>query len=179
MRVHRLDWGSGKHPVKPVLMAIGNTVPSDCQISIGQISSRIWRSRTPFVPPRYFYRGNLHGAKLKAKDAPEQQLALCLRQAGIDTTGEIRRLTPNEQTQQSIPPVSNWDIVRAPQGEEEFSTEGVVTAVHVPSASAKTEKTRRIGLFFELTFDAPVAFPMPALGHSCHYGLGLFVPWNT
>ncbi len=176
MHVHRLDWGSGKHPVKPVLMAIGNTVPHDCQISIGQISSRIWRSRTPFVPPRYFYRGNLHGAKLKAKDAPEQQLALCLRQAGIDATGEIRRLIPNGQAQRSIPPASAWDIVRAPEGEEEFSTEGVVTAVHVPSASAKTEKTRRIGLFFELTFDAPVAFPMPALGHSCHFGLGLFAP---
>lgn len=179
MCVHRLDWGSGKYPVKPVLMAIGNTVPHDCQISIGQISSRIWRSRTPFVPPRYFYRGNLHGAKLKAKDAPEQQLALCLRQVGIDTTGEIRRLTPNGQAQESISPVSDWDVVRAPEGEEEFSTEGVVTAVHVPLASAKTEKTRRIGLFFELTFDAPVAFPMPALGHSCHYGLGLFVPGNT
>ena len=176
MRVHRLDWGSGKHPVKPVLIAIGNTVPHDCQISIGQISSRIWRSRTPFVPPRYFYRGNLHGAKLKAKDAPEQQLALCLQQAGIDTTGEIRRLTPNGQGQRSILPASAWDIVRVPEGEEEFPTEGLVTAVHVPSASAKTEKTRRIGLFFELTFDAPVAFPMPALGHSCHFGLGLFVP---
>jgi len=179
MRVHRLDWGRGKHPVKPVLMAIGNTVPHDCQISIGQISSRIWRSRTPFVPPRYFYRGNLHGAKLKAKDAPEQQLALCLRQAGIDTTGEIRRLTPNGQAQRSIPPASAWDIVRAPEGEEGSPTEGVVTAVHIPSASAKTGKTRRIGLFFELRFDAAVAFPMPALGHSCHYGLGLFVPWNT
>lgn len=179
MCVHRLDWGSGKHPVKPVLMAIGNTVPDDCQISIGQISSRIWRSRSPFVPPRYFYRGNLHRAKLKAKDAPEQQLAQCLRQAGIDTTREIRRLTPNGQAQQSIPPASDWDIVRAPEGEEEFSTEGVVTSVHVPSASAKMEKTRRIGLFFELTFDAPVTFPMPALGHSCHYGLGLFVAWNT
>jgi CRISPR-associated protein Csb2 len=176
MRVHRLDWGGGKHSVKPVLMAIGNTVPDDCQISIGQTSSRIWRSRTPFVPPRYFYRGNLHGAKLKAKDAPEQQLALCLRQAGIDTTGEIRRLTPNGQAQRSIPPASAWDIVRAPEGEEKFPSEGVVTAVHVPSSSAKTEKTRRIGLFFELTFDAPVTFPMPALGHSCHFGLGLFTP---
>lgn len=179
MRVHRLDWGSGKYAAKPVLMAIGSTVPHDCLLSVGQMTSRIWRSRTPFVPPRYFYRGNLHGAKLKAKDAPEQQLVQCLRQTGIDATGEIRRLTPNGQAQQSIPPVSDWAIVRAPEGDEEFSTEGVVTAVHVPSASTKTEKARRIGFFFELTFDAPVAFPMPALGHSCHYGLGLFVPWNT
>ncbi|MDB5967573.1 MAG: CRISPR-associated protein Csb2 [Hydrocarboniphaga sp.] len=178
MRVHRLDWGSGKHPLKPVLMAIGNTVAEGCPISIGQNSSRIWRNSTPFVPPRYFYTGNLHGAKLKAKDSPEQQLVLCLRQAGINSTGEIRRLTPSGQAQKSTPPMSDWAIVRAPEGEEEISTGGVLTAVHVPSASAKTEKTRRIGLFFELTFDAPVAFPTPALGHSCHYGLGLFVPWN-
>lgn len=34
---------------------------------------------------------------------------------------------------------------------------------------------RRIGLFFELAFDAPVTFCVPALGHSCHFGLGLFV----
>lgn len=81
-----------------------------------------------------------------------------------------------EQTRERVPPLSDWDIVRAPEGEEDFSTKGVVTAVHVPLASAKTEKIRRIGLFFELTFDAPVAFPMPALGHSCHFGLGLFVP---
>lgn len=174
MGVHRLDWGSGKHPLKPVLMTIGNTVPHDCQISIGQISSRIWRSRTPFVPPRYFYRGNLHGAKLKAKDAPEQQLAQCLRQVGIDTTGEIRRLTPNGQTQQSIPPLSDWDIVRAPASEEEALTSGVITAVHVPANSAGVEKTRRIGLFFELVFDTPVSLRVPALGHSAHFGLGLF-----
>ncbi|HET8759883.1 MAG TPA: type I-U CRISPR-associated protein Csb2, partial [Nitrospiria bacterium] len=175
MRVDRLDWGSGKHPLRPVLMAIGNTVPHECQISIGQISSRIWRSRTPFVPPRYFYRGNLHRAKLKAKDAPEQQLAQCLRQAGIDTTGEIRRLTPNGQTQQSIPPLSEWDIVRAPESEEEALTSGIITAVHVPTNSASVEKTRRIGLFFEIAFDVPVSLRVPALGHSAHFGLGLFI----
>ncbi|MFN0315107.1 MAG: type I-U CRISPR-associated protein Csb2 [Burkholderiales bacterium] len=176
MRVQRMDWGSGKFPVKPVLLSVGNTVPQDSPIAVGQISSRVWRSRSPFVPPRYFYRGNLHGAKLKTKDSPEQQLAQCLRQAGMDTTGEIHRLTPDGKSQRSILPASAWDIVRAPEGEEKFSTDRVVTMVHVPSASGKAEKTRRIGLYFELTFDAPVAFPMPALGHSCHFGLGLFTP---
>ena len=36
------------------------------------------------------------------------------------------------------------------------------------------QRGRRVGLFFELAFDAPVIFCVPALGHSCHFGLGLF-----
>lgn len=176
MRVGRLDWGSGRYPVRPVLTAVSNTVPKECPISTGQISSRIWRSRTPFVPPRYFYRGNLHGAKLKAKDAPEQQLAQCLQRAGIDTPGEVRRLTPSGIAQQSIPSLTDWDIVRAPEGDDTSLTDSVVTEVHVPADAVKTEKTRRIGLFFEITFDAPVAFYIPAFGHSSHFGLGQFFP---
>jgi hypothetical protein len=31
-------------------------------------------------------------------------------------------------------------------------------------------------MFFEIAFDEPVVLPVPALGHSCHFGLGLFVP---
>ncbi len=175
MRVHRLDWGSGKYPIRPVMLAIGNTVPDGSPISIGQICSRAWQSRTPFVPPRYFYRGNLHGAKLKVKDAPEQQLAKCLGQAGIAVPCDIRRLTPNGLAQRCIPPIAEWDIVRTPEGEEESASGGIVTAVHIPAKSPKREKVRRIGLFFELTFDTAVIFPMPALGHSNHFGLGLFV----
>jgi hypothetical protein len=31
-------------------------------------------------------------------------------------------------------------------------------------------------MFFEIEFGEPVALPVPAFGHSCHFGLGLFVP---
>jgi len=179
MHVGRLNWGGGKHPVRPVLLAIGKTVPDESTICIGQTSSRCWRSVTPFVPPRYFYRGNLHGAKLKAKDSPEQQLAQCLRHAGIDTACEIRRLTCNGSAQHFLPPMADWDIVRAPADDEDAYGVTVAAAVHVPSASAKSangEKARRIGLFFEVSFDAPIRLPMPALGHSAHFGLGVFAP---
>lgn len=179
MRVERLDWGKGQYPIRPVLMAIGNTVPDDCPIAAGQISSRVWRSRTPFVPPRYFYRGNLHGAKLKVKDTPEQQLAQCLKQAGLIVPGEIRRLALNGAAQQFIPPASDWDIVRAPEGEVDLAASSVVTAVHIPTKSVQQEKVRRIGLFFEIAFDAPVVFSLPALGHSSHFGLGQFVPADS
>jgi CRISPR-associated protein Csb2 len=176
MRVERLDWGGGKYPIRPVLLAINNTVPEGCPISTGQLSGRTWRSRTPFVPPRYFYRGNLHGAKLKTKDTPEHQLVQCLRQAGIETAVEIHRMTLSGEAQESIPPLSDWEIVRTPEGDEESLEGSVSTDVHVPISSPKSEKSRRIGLFFELTFDSPASFRMPALGHSSHFGLGLFVP---
>lgn len=176
MRVERLDWGGGKYPIRPVLLAINNTVPEGCPISTGQLSSRTWRSRTPFVPPRYFYRGNLHGAKLKTKDTPEHQIVQCLRQAGIETAVEIHRMTLSGEVQESIPPLSDWEIVRTPEGDDESLEGRVPTDVHVPISSPKSEKSRRIGFFFELTFDSPASFRMPALGHSSHFGLGLFVP---
>lgn len=175
MRVHRLDWGSGRYPLKPVLLEVSGTVPDDCPISIGQVASRVWRSITPFVPPRFFYRGNLHGAKLKIKDAPEQQLAQCLLQAGMTAAGEIQRMTTGGNARDSVSQMAAWEIVRTPENEDVFANSGIVTTVHIPSAST-TAKTRRIGLFFDLSFDAPVAFPMPALGHSCHFGLGIFMP---
>jgi hypothetical protein len=176
MCVQRLDWGGGKYPVRPVLMAIGNAVPEGCPVSTGQASSGVWRSSTPFVPPRYFYRGNLLGAKLKVKDAPEQQLAQCLKHAGIVVPGEIRRLTLNGSAQQSIPPLSAWNIIRTPEGEDEYSAGSVLTAVHIPADPVQQERVRRIGLFFEIAFDAPMALSLPALGHSSHFGLGQFVP---
>jgi hypothetical protein len=31
-------------------------------------------------------------------------------------------------------------------------------------------------MFFEIEFVEPVSLPVPAFGHSCHFGLGLFLP---
>ncbi len=176
MWIQRLDWGSGRYPIRPVLLAVGNAVPDGCPIAVGQFSSRIWRSRTPFVPPRYFYRGAAQRAKLKVRDAPEQQLAECLRLSGIASPGEIRRLSTNGRAQRSIPPTADWDIVRVPKGGTNALTGGVATAVHVPSEPGKTEETRRVGMFFEIVFDSPVRLSVPALGHSAHFGLGQFTP---
>src|SRR5271157_518807 len=176
MRVQQLNWGGGDYPVRPVMVAIGDSIPEGSVIAAGQLSSRVWQSRTPFVPPRYFYRGNLHRAQLKVKDTPEHQLAQCLRQAGIATPGEIRRLAIGGGSQRSLPPLSAWDIVRAPEGEDSIAA-NVATAVHTPSdPGTRPDNIRRIGLFFEIEFDNPVALPLPALGHSSHFGLGLFLP---
>jgi CRISPR-associated protein Csb2 len=140
MRVKTVHWGAADYPIRPVLLEISNGCPD---FFVAR-PARIWRSLTPFIPPRHFYRGNLHAAKLKEKDSPEHQLAEMLRLAGVDQsrTAIIRRLTKNGIPQTTNPPQADWDIVRAPTRGAAFPG-GVSTAVH---ANGKAFD-RRIGFF--------------------------------
>jgi CRISPR-associated protein Csb2 len=179
MNVQMLQWGGGggRFPIRPVLLEVSNSWPQQGPFAAWRKEARIWHSRTPFVPPRYFYRGNLHGAQLKRHDSPEEQLAQCLRKAGVAASGEIRRLTVASTPQHALPPQGAWDIVRALAEEDDMGRSGVSVATHLPARSfAPTEKNRRVGFFFQVSFDASASLPYPALGHSAHFGLGLFVP---
>jgi CRISPR-associated protein Csb2 len=174
LRINRLDWGSGKYPVRPVLIAMAKEPPSDAPFSTGKTVSRVWRSASPFVPPRYFYRGGKGKLTLKAKDQPEYQLVECLKAAGITTAGEIRRLSPPGRNPHDGQ--AQWDIVRTPGSEDPILNDTASVAVHRPGSSGGREKERRVGMFFEIEFAEPIALPVPALGHSSHFGLGLFIP---
>ena len=174
LRINRLDWGGGKYPVRPVLSALSKEPPSDAPFSTGKTVSRLWRSASPFVPPRYFYRNTGSKLTLKANDQPEYQLVECLKAAGIKTAGEIRRIplqgrNPHEGQAQ-------WDIVRTPESEDPILSDTASVTVHRPGSSEARGKERRVGMFLEIEFAEPVSLPVPALGHSCHFGLGLFVP---
>jgi len=85
----------------------------------------------------------------------------------------IERIAPTAQH-------ANWDIVRVDVGNTaaaEGFANGVLAAVHQNGSSpANAREIRRVGFFFRLTFDEPTSPPRPAFGHSCHFGLGLFVP---
>jgi CRISPR-associated protein Csb2 len=177
LRIGRLDWGGGKYPVRPVLSAISKEPPSEVPFSIGKTASRVWRSASPFVPPRYFYRGGRGKITLKVKDQPENQLIECLKAAGITTAGEIRRLSPQGRNPRDGQ--VQWDIVRAPESEDPILNDTASVQVHRPSSSGGGERARRVGVFFEIEFVEPVTLPVPALGHSCHFGLGLFIPAET
>lgn len=168
MRVRTLYWGAAEYPIRPVLLEISNRRPD----FLAANPTRIWDSLTPFVPPRHFYRGNLHGAKLKEKDTPEHQLAEMLRLAGVDRNRSlsIHRLTGIGSTQTTNPPQADWDIVRAPADSTAFSG-AISTAIHANGNGFE----RRIGFFFRIEFDQPIVIARP-LGHSSHFGLGLFVP---
>lgn len=174
LRINRLNWGGGKYPVRPVLTALSKEPPSDAPFVTGKTASRLWRSASPFVPPRYFYRRTGNKITLKEKDRPECQLAECLKTAGIRTAGEIRRIPLPQSNPVAAQP--HWDVVRTPELEESTGSEGVNIAAHRNGSDGRRQKERRIGMFFEIEFHEPAALPFPALGHSCHFGLGLFVP---
>jgi CRISPR-associated protein Csb2 len=175
LRIQRLTWGSGRYPVRPVLTTLSKEPPTDAPFSTGKTAARFWRSASPFVPPRYFYRGRGFKMKPKEKDRPELQLAECLRAAGVQVAGEIRRNKPVEGAIQNGD--SLWDIVRAKLGEETVVGAPLVAVpTHRNGSSSRRGMEQRVGGFFEVEFDEPVCLNQPALGHSCHFGLGLFVP---
>ncbi len=163
MKVQTLHWGASRYPIRPILTAIDQAAPA----FLTQAPATTWQSLTPYVPPRHFYRGSLHGAKLKEKDAPECQLAEELARIGIQAPVVITRLPLNPSLDH---PQTHWDIVRTP-GDSPVFEDALLTDTH----STGSGKERRVGFFFHLTFDAPVAISRP-LGHSSHFGLGLFVP---
>jgi len=175
MRVNRLNWGSGRYPVRPVLTGLAKEPPTDAPFSTGRTATKLWRSASPFVPPRYFFRRDRGRVTLKEKDRPERQLADCLRAAGISVSGEVRRYPLVNGGMQNDKP--RWDIVRAELGEETPAGAPLYSvAVHHNGGSTMRGMERRVGLLFEIQFEQPVALKVPALGHSCHFGLGLFVP---
>lgn len=166
MAVRSLRWGASRYPIKPVLLETSDSEPSFLQGN----PSRKWRSMTPFVPQGHFFRGKLSDGKPKANRSPEEQLVMALRQSGIAAGVVVKRLALGGSAQDGVPPLPQWDIVRAPNDVPIFDE----------SVSLRTREThgnlnRRIGFYFLLEFDEAVAISKP-LGHSSHFGLGLFVP---
>jgi CRISPR-associated protein Csb2 len=180
LRIQRLTWKDGRYPVHPLLIAMGMELPAEVPLATGRVRSRVWRSETPFVPPWHFYRGDRSKPKMRELDSPERQLIKCLRQAGVALPGEVRRLSLSEmrlEPIESLPPTPLWSIVRAPDAEEAPFADAVTSPAHSNgSIAGHTQYQQRIGFFMEIRFASEVALPMPAFGHSAHFGLGLFVP---
>ena len=191
LRIRRMSWGKGRFPVNPVLVAMSAEPPEDVRFGRGAPAkhspiSRIWRSTTPFIPSGHFFTGDKSKPKLKANAPPEKQLAKALRDAGVTHAVHIQRLPAfqhaslNIPAADGIPPMPDWDIVRAPEGDEldNLPLEQAIEAVTHQNSSDQHGRPhhRRIGFFMQLTFDEAVALPMPSFGHSAHFGLGLFVP---
>jgi CRISPR-associated protein Csb2 len=117
--------------------------------------SSCWQSLTPFVPPRYWHR-NRNG-RIRESLIPERQICHCLKEDHGPTGCTVSRLIEGA--------ADDWDICK----------------VHLPPATSviSAEPESRIGVRLELDFGNPVALPLPAFGHSCHFGLGIFVPRNS
>jgi CRISPR-associated protein Csb2 len=141
MRVGAIRFGDGRYPVRPVLLEVQRELP------VAE-ASRVWRSVTPFVPPRFWYRQKVRDEKFKSSDTPEAQIARCLRDAGVEADGIVRRVQTDRP----------WEVCK----------------VHIPKRDNPNEPDRRIGVAFEIEFSTPTSLPFPAFGHSSHFGLGQF-----
>ena len=124
-------------------------VPLDSQVpppmGFGEQPCRRWETVTPYVPPRHVY--NRRG-RVKAGESPEEQLRLELTRQGYDTAGLMIGI--DGQT-------TEWIRIHRPRRNRDDPT-----------------NTERRGYHASLTFDTPVRGPI-SLGHSSHFGLGLFV----
>jgi hypothetical protein len=145
------------------------------------VKSCVWRSETPFVPPRHFYRSRNSGYKVREAESAERQLIACLRRAGITASGEIRRLGLaglRHGAIKSLPPTPSWSIIRAPAPatKEPGVPDAVLVPAHVNGGGGTKPNEQRIGFFMEIKFDTDVALLMPAFGQSNHFGLGIFTP---
>ncbi len=183
LKVRRLGWKDHRFPANPVLVAMAKEPPKEARISTSaHPPSRVWRSATPFVPPLHFYTGTKEKPKLKAGAAPEKQLMDALRASGITTSCQVHRLRHDNKSAHSLSRCDDehrmpfWDVVRAPAESDALDGGYEARTHHGSSENPSRRHQRRIGFMFELEFAEPVVLPQPSFGHSCHFGLGLFVP---
>ena len=123
-------------------------VPLDSQVpppaGFGERAYRRWETGTPYVPPRHVYK---RGNRAKPGESVEEQLRLELERQGYDTKGLT--IEVDDRT-------IEWTRVhKSRRGRDEPTN------------------TERRGYRASLMFDTSVRGPI-SLGHSSHFGLGLF-----
>jgi CRISPR-associated protein Csb2 len=148
MSVGALRWAGGRYPARPILLQLQRVLPPPGK-------ARVWRSVTPFVPPRHWYRKNFAEGRVREFESPQDQLSSTLRDNGV-----------------TAPFVS---CARTRVGKSDWA----VCKVHLAGQRTNdAEPDRRVGVFLRIEFAESVAMPFPSFGHSCHFGLGQFEPVN-
>ncbi|MGH3440732.1 MAG: type I-G CRISPR-associated protein Csb2 [Nitriliruptorales bacterium] len=125
-------------------------VPLDSAVppppGLGGERAAIWEPVTPYVPPRHQFRKD---GSIHRGDEVESQVTRELRQLGVTAADEVEVRVDR----------LCWTSVHVPQSER----------------GLRGSRGERRGFFLRLEFREPVSGPI-ALGHSSHYGLGLFQP---
>lgn len=127
-----------------------NLVPLDGAVppppGFNGMSSRVWETVTPYVPPRH----HLRGAKPRPRETVTEQVR---RELALRGHSETQRIEV-EQIQDAT-----WVDVHVPRA----------------SVAQRATIGRRVGYTLRLTFSEPIEGPI-RLGHSSSFGLGLFRP---
>ena len=151
-RLRRLPFGDGE-PLSLLLIGLGNQ--SDFRAPVLG-PSEVWVSATPFVVTRY---PKLRGTK---RDQPEDYATPRAFARHIFQQELNRRKELPEVVSIEAPDSIGRHRLRSIQFKRFRSKRG-------------DDGGRRPAAGFRVTFAAPVRGPL-CLGHSCHFGLGLFLP---
>lgn len=134
------------------LAGLGGLADFESQVPDAQLA-KIWRSRTPFVPPRFM--------KKRGRNSLRGQIEAELEERGISGLVEVR-----------------LELVGGDFVELEEFREGMLLSHRLRNfhreRSKKGSPTRHF-FSLELLFERPVRGPI-ALGYGCHFGLGVFEP---
>jgi CRISPR-associated protein Csb2 len=155
------DWS-----LRLVPLPFETQAPAGCRSDGG---SAAWTSATPFVPPdrrRFRQNGRLRAA----------ETAIALLKKALD---ESLGATGSTATVVAIQPLDGDGspiLTRPDQDPTEFSW----VAIHETQCERRVRlrnRTRAVrpGFRFRVEFSEPVHGPIMT-GHSCHFGLGLFIP---
>lgn len=149
-------WGHGGHPVNLVLLGVGNPVDfAGPNIRAGQcplfVESRVWVSRTPFVPTRHPKR-KLDASGMQV-GGPEHDLYRLLREQGFPEPKRVERLPDTSLGGHR----TTWIEFR--------------TVRH----HGNGQRAGNRGWGFRVEFEDLERGPL-AVGYGAHFGLGMFVP---
>jgi CRISPR-associated protein Csb2 len=153
--VERIDWGSGRYPLRVVPLPFDVDIPSSLGL---KTASNEWVNDlqvggTPFVPTCFTLSRS--GKPMKRR-TPEEQVLRLLKLAGLDAHAECKILKDDDGRD------SPWLHVHV--GRDRPNEVGM---------------NRRRGYWkVHLTFEKPLTGPI-LIGHSSHFGLGQFVPART
>jgi CRISPR-associated protein Csb2 len=151
-RLRRLHFGDGD-PLRLLLVGLGNVLDFHTPL-LGE--SAVWVSATPFLTTRY---PKLRGTK---RDRPEDYAT---------PRAFVRHVLMQELARRpGLPEVVSVD-------EQEVIGTHQLRPIQFKRFRAKRDDDggRRPAGGFRIAFSAPVRGPL-CLGHSCHFGLGLFLP---
>lgn len=116
-------------------------------------AERVWRSRTPFIPPRFL--------KPRGRNSLRNQIEHELEERGLRGLRDVKielddgRFVSLDAFEVGMRPTSRFRNMRLERGDQS------------PPA--------RMTYSLELHFEQPVQGPV-ALGYACHFGLGVFGP---
>lgn len=154
-------WGQRGHDIQLILLSTGQ--PEDFagfDDKAGECplfeKSRVWISRTPFVPTR-LPKTNRNGRPRFGADelqlgSPEHDLRRLIKLAGFADPLSVDSISFTQLAGRKTPWLEFWT-----------------------SRKNELPKVNRRGYGYRLTFPEPVSGPL-AFGHGNHFGLGLFVP---